>query len=70
MKRIFISYSHQDEQWKDLVKTHLGVLEKAGHLEVWYDRKIGCGNDWFPAIEDKIMAADAAVLLCAFGKCA
>jgi tetratricopeptide (TPR) repeat protein len=63
MKRIFISYSHEDEAWKDLVKTHLGVLEKAERLEVWDDRKIGCGDKWYPAIDEALLAADAAVLL-------
>ena len=34
MKRVFISYSHKDEEWKDRLVTHLGVLEKQGDLEI------------------------------------
>ncbi len=26
---VFISYSHKDEEWKDRLKPHLGMLEKA-----------------------------------------
>ena len=32
---VFISYSHKDEDWKDRLVTHLGVLAQQGVLEVW-----------------------------------
>ncbi len=32
---VFISYSHTDEDWKDRLVTHLGVLEQEGLLEIW-----------------------------------
>lgn len=34
MARIFISYSHDDEAWKDRVVSQLGVLEHEGLLSV------------------------------------
>ena len=42
---VFISYSHKDEEWKDRLVTHLGVLEQAGILDVWEDRRIEAGDD-------------------------
>ena len=49
--RIFISYSHDDEKWKDLLVKQLGVLEAEDQLEVWDDRRIETGADWLPEIE-------------------
>lgn len=39
MARVFISYSHQDETWKDRIVSQLGVLASEG-LETWDDRRI------------------------------
>jgi hypothetical protein len=58
---IFISYSHKDETWKDQLVTQLKVL--SDRLDVWDDRKIQLGTDWYPAIEKAINEADAAILL-------
>jgi hypothetical protein len=60
---IFISYSHKDEEWKDRVVTHLRVLEMEGMLDVWDDRRIEAGDDWFPEIENAINSASIAILL-------
>ncbi len=60
--RIFISYSHQDENWKDCLVSHLDVLAGEG-LEVWDDRRIAAGDDWLPEIKRAIAACDVAVLL-------
>jgi hypothetical protein len=61
--RIFISYSHKDEEWKERVESHLGVLARQGLLDFWSDRKIDVGDEWFSAIEKEINQADAAILL-------
>ena len=42
---VFISYSHKDEDWKDRLRPHLGVLEKAGRITLWDDRRIDAGDD-------------------------
>lgn len=62
MRQIFISYSHQDEIWKDHLVSHLNVLAGEG-LEVWDDRRIAAGDDWRPEIERAIAVCDVAVLL-------
>jgi len=58
--RVFLSYSHQDEAWKDRISRHLRVL---GDLEVWDDRQIALGTDWLPAIEQALAVAGLAVLV-------
>jgi tetratricopeptide (TPR) repeat protein len=60
---VFISYSHKDEAWKERVVTHLGVLQREGLLDVWDDRRIETGTDWYPEIEAAMAAADVAILL-------
>ena len=60
---IFISYSHQDEKWKDWLRRHLDVEVKQNRLEVWDDRKIRTGLEYHPEIDKAIMEADIAILL-------
>ena len=60
---IFISYSHKDEAWKDRLVSHLGVLQHEGYLEIWDDRRIEGGEDWYPEIEKAIGSANVAILL-------
>ncbi len=60
MKKIFISYSHKDENWKEHVVTHLSALPD---IKPWDDRRIAGGKDWFIEITDSLDAADMAILL-------
>jgi len=60
---VFISYSHQDEAWKDRLLPHLGVLEQQDRIKVWHDRKIDAGDTWYPEIEEAMARAAVAVLL-------
>jgi len=60
---VFISYSHKDEDWKDRLVTHLGVLQHQGLLQSWTDRDIGAGDEWFEEIRNGMNAAQVAVLL-------
>lgn len=60
---IFISYSHKDESFKDKLVTQLGVLQKEGLLDIWEDRCIEAGEDWYKKIEEAIQVASVAILL-------
>lgn len=60
---VFVSYSHQDEDWKNRLVKQLQVLEFEGALEIWDDRRISAGDDWLPKIEAAMVRSRAAVLL-------
>jgi len=60
---VFISYSHQDEAWKDRLVRQLRVLELEGAYTLWDDRKIAAGADWRSEIATSLEGARAAVLL-------
>lgn len=63
MTDIFISYSHQDEKWKDALQKQLRVLQLHADFTVWDDRQIDIGDTWLPQIEAAIAAAKVAILL-------
>jgi tetratricopeptide (TPR) repeat protein len=60
---VFISYSHKDEEWKELLVGYLNVLQQEALLDPWDDRHIEFGDDWRPRIFEAISSAEAAVLL-------
>jgi hypothetical protein len=49
--------------WKDRLLTQLGVLQQQSILELWHDRRIGAGADWYQDICKAMDAAHIAVLL-------
>jgi tetratricopeptide (TPR) repeat protein len=60
---IFISYSHDDEDWKDRLVKHLEVAQQQGLIKLWDDRRIEAGEDWYQAIVDAMDAGSIAILL-------
>jgi len=63
MKKVFISYSHKDEQWKDRLQPHLRALEQQGDISLWDDRRIGIGENWYPEIKNELDKAAVAICL-------
>ncbi len=61
--KVFISYSHKDEIWKDRLLTHLSVLDYEGLLHVWTDRRIEVGAAWQAKINEAMSDSRVAVLL-------
>jgi len=61
--RIFVSYSHADARPKERLLKHLGILSDAAEFDVWTDSQIAPGEEWEPAIERALRAADIAILL-------
>ncbi len=61
--KVFLSYSHQDEVWKERLASHLAVLAEEGLLAVWDDRRIGAGDDWEAEIRRAMGEAHVAILL-------
>lgn len=61
--RVFISYAHADEPWRRRVAEPLQVLEKQGLLDVWDDRRLRAGADWFATLHAEMLQARVALLL-------
>lgn len=60
---IFLSYSHEDSKWRDLLLRHLRVLVRENLAHVWDVEEIAAGEDWSSAIAQAVRDADLAVLL-------
>jgi len=58
--KVFISYSHEDEDWKDLIRKYFDASEL---FDMWDDRDIELGKDWENEIDKAAIEADIAVLL-------
>jgi len=50
--KVFISYSHKDKKWKDMLLSQLGILEQEGGISVWLDDQIGVGDNWYLEIKN------------------
>ncbi|MGA9768354.1 MAG: TIR domain-containing protein [Blastocatellia bacterium] len=61
--RIFISYSHRDEEFKDELVTMLAGLQRHGIVDAWQDRRIEAGDEWYKSIQDAMNDCDLALLL-------
>jgi len=62
-KKVFISYSHKDESFKDELDTHLSAIKRSGLAAVWHDRKIEPGTEWDDHIKSELDSADIILLL-------
>jgi hypothetical protein len=61
--KVFISYSHKDEEFKDELVTMLAGLQRQGLIDAWQDRRIEEGDEWYEAIQDAMNTCDLAILL-------
>jgi hypothetical protein len=61
--KVFVSYSHQDERWRERIVGQLAVLAEEGLIELCNDRQIGAGDAWFEEIHEQMLRARIALLL-------
>ena len=61
--KLFISYSHEDEDLCKELEKHLKPLQRQNVIDPWHDRKIGAGAEWQQAIDEYLEAADIILLL-------
>lgn len=61
--KLFYSYSHIDEIYRNKLEAHLAILRDDGLIDEWYDRKIKPGDDWNQEIEKNIETAHIILLL-------
>ena len=63
-KLVFVSYAHADKKFlKKELKPFLDHLELGDQIELWHDRLIGTGDDWYAEIADRLDHAKVAILL-------
>ena len=61
--KIFISYAHKDEAFKDELVVMLASMQRRGIIDAWQDRRIEAGDEWYQAIQEAMTECDLALLL-------
>lgn len=61
--RVFISYAHADETYRDQLDKQLSILQRAGIVEIWHDRRLVAGEEWDHGIKSELERADLILLL-------
>ena len=59
---VFISYSHDDQEWLNEIKKMLAPFQARG-LDIWDDHDIPSGAHWKEAIKKALVRTKVAVLL-------
>ncbi|MDN3490686.1 MULTISPECIES: toll/interleukin-1 receptor domain-containing protein [unclassified Pseudoalteromonas] len=62
-KKIFISYAHKDEQYKEELIEHMSGLRRAGIINEWNDRKIVAGQNWDEEISNNLRSSNIILFL-------
>ena len=60
---VFVSYSHDDQDWRRKFTQILAPEVRNRRLELWDDTQIPAGDDWRRDIDDGVRRAGAALLL-------
>jgi TIR domain len=61
--KIFLCYAREDETLLQKLKMHLKPLERAGFIDVWYDRDSSAGIEWEKQIKEQLSTAQIILLL-------
>ena len=61
--KLFISYSHADEELRDQLETHLATLKHQGLIDTWHDRRIAAGDVFDDVISAELEDAKIILLL-------
>lgn len=63
MAKIFLSYSHADETYCDMLQKHLAALRHQGLIDTWHDRRIKAGDEFENSIDQQLNEAEIILLL-------
>jgi len=63
MAKVFFSYSHDDEQYRDQLEKHLASLKHQGLIDSWHDRRILAGSEVDREIDEQLEQADVILLM-------
>lgn len=61
--KVFISYSHEDEKWKDMLVENLKILINKNIIDCWHDGRIYGGEKHSEKIFEAINNSKVAILL-------
>jgi hypothetical protein len=61
--KVFISYSHQDEKWKDDLLAQLTNMQMQGLISIWQDRMISPGDLWDDSIKQALRDSDLVLFM-------
>jgi|WetSurMetagenome_2_1015567.scaffolds.fasta_scaffold05436_5 hypothetical protein len=61
--KLFFSYSHEDEAFKNKLNKHLKMLQRLNVISAWQDRDISAGSEWEAEILGNLEQADIILLL-------
>lgn len=61
--KAFISYSHKDENYLDLLTKHLALLKRDGMIQEWTDRAIEAGADFTLEIDSNLSNSELFIAL-------
>jgi hypothetical protein len=61
--KVFISYSHKDEHFKEALNEHLSMLKRSNLISEWHDRKLIGGDDWRGQISKNLEEAQLILFL-------
>lgn len=59
--KVFISYSHKDQEWLNMLKRHFKPFEKS--IKFWDDSRIKPGTKWKEEIQNAIEDSKIAILM-------
>lgn len=61
--KLFISYSHKDEMYREALDSHLSLLKREKVIDSWHDRKLVGGQHWKTEISQNLNNADIVIVL-------
>jgi hypothetical protein len=61
--RVFISYAHEDSEYREELEKHLKIFERNGLIECWHDREILPASRWENDINQHLRNADIIIAL-------
>ena len=62
-KKVFISYAHKDEEFKESLVEHMAGLIRAEIINEWNDRKIIPSQDWSNEISENLESSELILFL-------
>src|SRR4051812_29363083 len=60
---VFFSYAPADSGLRDALAKHLDLLRRQEVIRAWHQEMIAPGEDWRPAIRERLDAADLILIL-------